>query len=184
MFLGSASLLVYTLPALAATTTRVFGGVPVVSPAHVLSPHELAHAHWRAVLEHGGPRLCVVDATAGNGRDTLRLLECLALSGGGVLWACDVQADAISSAQAAACHRDEGWGRAVARKLTRVDRHAYATDQRSTHICCDMLTSPAHLCATYACLDDTHMCKHTRTAAGTLKRADGMTGREAYDNHE
>jgi len=46
------------------------------------------------------PSDTIIDATAGNGHDTLTLARLLAEAGGGSLWACDIQLDAIRRAQA------------------------------------------------------------------------------------
>ena len=58
----------------APTRPRFFGGKPVGSPAQLLHPHmDLAHRFWRSSLEAGD---LAVDATAGNGHDTLELAVC------------------------------------------------------------------------------------------------------------
>ena len=77
---------------------RWWGGNYVSSSAHILHPHtDLARRVWRATVRAGD---VVVDATAGNGHDTLTLVHELAAAGGGTLWACDIQEAAIASAQA------------------------------------------------------------------------------------
>lgn len=76
---------------------RWWGGNYVASPAHFLHPHtDLARRIWRATLKEGD---VVVDATAGNGHDTLTLVHELDRAGGGTLWACDIQDVAIAGAQ-------------------------------------------------------------------------------------
>lgn len=59
-----------------------------------MSPHlELAHRTWEALLKPGDS---AIDATAGNGKDTLKLAEIL-LKQEGELFAIDVQSDAIAN---------------------------------------------------------------------------------------
>mmetsp|Transcript_65082 Transcript_65082/g.108125 ORF Transcript_65082/g.108125 Transcript_65082/m.108125 type:complete len:270 (-) Transcript_65082:248-1057(-) len=74
---------------------RNWNGAPVASPVHMLHPHtDIGHRIWRETLHSGD---MVVDATAGNGHDTLVLTKALAAAGGGTLWACDIQAAALSA---------------------------------------------------------------------------------------
>jgi hypothetical protein len=81
---------------------RLWDGKPVVSAAQILHPHtDYAHRYWAASLlelpcetEH-----LVVDATAGNGHDSLELARSLARAGGGRLCVCDVQSVAIERSQ-------------------------------------------------------------------------------------
>lgn len=62
-----------------------------------MHPHtDLAHRLWVAYLEPGD---LVVDATAGNGHDTLALVRALGQAGGGICYACDIQKAAVESAQ-------------------------------------------------------------------------------------
>ncbi len=74
---------------------RLWDGRPVMSPAQLLHPHtDVAHRHWADILQHSAGELqapLVVDATAGNGHDTVVLAEALARAGGGRLLVCDVQ---------------------------------------------------------------------------------------------
>jgi hypothetical protein len=77
----------------AATAPRFWGGGPVISPLQLLHPHtDLAHRYWAEALE---PLDICVDATAGNGHDTVLLASLLGERGGGTLYACDVQALAL-----------------------------------------------------------------------------------------
>ena len=77
--------------------SRPWSGKPVASPLTLLHPHtDLAHRYWRALLQPGD---LVCDATAGHGQDTALLAEALAAQGGGSLWACDIQPDALRASQ-------------------------------------------------------------------------------------
>jgi len=57
---------------------------------------DLAHKHWRSLIKQGDT---VIDATCGNGHDTLVLAQIALSSESGKLFACDVQKEAIDSAE-------------------------------------------------------------------------------------
>lgn len=78
------------------TRKRQWNGFPVRDTA-VLHPHsDIAQAHWASILD---PCDTIVDATCGNGYDTLFLARSLLAAGGGTLIACDIQQYAIDKAQ-------------------------------------------------------------------------------------
>ncbi|KAJ1471399.1 hypothetical protein T484DRAFT_1844152 [Baffinella frigidus] len=63
----------------------------------IMHPHSaLAQPLWASVLEAGD---VAVDATCGNGNDTLFLARAAAAAGGGSVLACDIQRGAIASAK-------------------------------------------------------------------------------------
>jgi hypothetical protein len=96
-------------PAVPAASPRSWSGKQFESDAQLMHPHsDLAHRLWAACLQPGD---AVVDATAGNGHDTLALVHALADVGGGLCHACDIQTRAIASAQARMREslRTEGW---------------------------------------------------------------------------
>ena len=73
-------------------TNRSWDGRPVADHC-ILHPHtDIAHRYWDGVLQAGDS---VVDATAGNGFDSLELAQQLGLRGGGFLTVCDIQESAI-----------------------------------------------------------------------------------------
>lgn len=55
---------------------------------------DLAHVYWSTLLKPGD---WAIDATCGNGHDTLKLAECILEGGEGRLWAIDIQEEAIVS---------------------------------------------------------------------------------------
>jgi hypothetical protein len=55
---------------------------------------DLAHCYWQNLLSSGE---IVIDATCGNGHDTLKLAQLTLVSGSGKLYACDIQATAIET---------------------------------------------------------------------------------------
>jgi len=57
---------------------------------------DLAHSYWAQIVQQGDR---VIDATCGNGKDTLLLAQSALESRAGKVWALDLQVDAISSAQ-------------------------------------------------------------------------------------
>jgi len=61
------------------------------------SPLKLAHRLWEKLLCKED---IVIDATIGNGKDTLILAELLSLKGGGRLWGLDIQAKALETTKA------------------------------------------------------------------------------------
>lgn len=63
----------------------------------LLSQIRLAHAYWEAHLDPGS---VAIDATCGNGKDTLQLAHILAQKGGGAVIGLDVQHIAIARTQA------------------------------------------------------------------------------------
>jgi hypothetical protein len=76
---------------------RSWDGRPVADSA-VLHPHvDIAQKHWSKILSSGDS---VIDATAGNGHDTLNLVEQISWVGGGTLTACDIQGSAIEASKA------------------------------------------------------------------------------------
>jgi hypothetical protein len=77
-------------------TGRSWDGRPVLDSA-VLHPHkDIAQKHWSKTLVEGDH---VVDATAGNGYDTLNLVRQISWIGGGILTACDIQDSAIEASK-------------------------------------------------------------------------------------
>jgi hypothetical protein len=79
------------------TRGRQWNGKPVLDTL-VLHPHsDIAQPYWSSVMETGD---IVVDATCGNGWDTLFMLQSLAAAGGGTLISCDIQAVALDKARA------------------------------------------------------------------------------------
>jgi len=111
MFIVMASLsaVVRRWPAVPAPSPRSWSGKQFVSDAQLMHPHsDLAHRLWAASLQPGDG---VVDATAGNGHDTLALVHALADVGGGLCHVCDIQVVAIASAQARMREslRAQGW---------------------------------------------------------------------------
>jgi hypothetical protein len=75
---------------------RSWDGRPVADAA-VLHPHvDIAQKHWSKILSSGDT---VIDATAGNGHDTLNLVEQISWVGGGTLTACDIQLSAIEASK-------------------------------------------------------------------------------------
>jgi hypothetical protein len=100
----------------AMTTNRMWSGSPVAHPSVLLHPAtDYGHRHWASVLD-GAAGSTVIDATAGNGHDTLALVRALARAGGGTLCAVDVQPIALertrdrlrSELGVAGWHIDEG----------------------------------------------------------------------------
>ena len=76
---------------------RSWNGNAVADTA-ILHPHvDIAQKHWSKILSAGD---VVIDATAGNGHDTLNLVRQISWVGGGMLTACDVQKSAIESSKA------------------------------------------------------------------------------------
>ena len=61
------------------------------------SPVDLAHHHWRSLVEPGG---IIIDATCGNGHDTLFLAKLTLTPSSGALYALDLQATAIAATRA------------------------------------------------------------------------------------
>lgn len=57
---------------------------------------DLAHKHWKSLVKPGD---LVIDATCGNGHDTLVLAQLALTSDSGKLYACDVQKEAIVSSE-------------------------------------------------------------------------------------
>lgn len=55
---------------------------------------DLAHKHWKSLIEHGDT---VIDATCGNGHDTLVLAKLALTSNAGQLFALDLQQEAINA---------------------------------------------------------------------------------------
>lgn len=82
---------------------RLWDGKPVHSPVQLLHPHtDLGHRYWSDLLVHAdsdSPSI-VVDATAGNGFDSLVLAQALSRAGGGRLVLCDVQQRALDATRA------------------------------------------------------------------------------------
>ena len=75
---------------------RSWDGRPV-SDSAVLHPHiDIAQKHWGKLLKPGD---IVMDATTGNGHDTLNLVRQISWFGGGILIACDIQPFAIDSSK-------------------------------------------------------------------------------------
>lgn len=56
------------------------------------SPIDLAHSYWEKLLQEGDS---AIDATCGNGKDTLMLAELIIKKGSGHLFGLDIQKDAI-----------------------------------------------------------------------------------------
>jgi len=84
---------------------RQWNGKPVLDTV-VLHPHsDIAQPYWASVMEAGDT---VVDATCGNGWDTLYLLRSLAAAGGGTVISCDVQALAFEKSRALLASELEG----------------------------------------------------------------------------
>ena len=84
---------------------RQWNGKPVLDTV-VLHPHsDIAQPYWASVMEAGDT---AVDATCGNGWDTLFLLRSLAAAGGGTLISCDVQALAFEKSQQLLARELEG----------------------------------------------------------------------------
>ena len=80
---------------------RQWDGKPVLSPVQLLHPHtDLGHRYWSDLLANAGAAPLVVDATAGNGHDSLVLAQALASAGGGTLVLCDVQQCALDATRA------------------------------------------------------------------------------------
>lgn len=63
---------------------------------------DLAHSHWRRLVNPGD---LVIDATCGNGYDTVVLAELGLLEGSGKLYALDLQPEAIESCRHRLLHR-------------------------------------------------------------------------------
>ena len=75
---------------------RQWNGKPVLDTV-VLHPHsDIAQPYWSSVMEAGD---VVVDATCGNGWDSLYLLRALAAAGGSSLMTCDIQVLALENAK-------------------------------------------------------------------------------------
>ena len=84
---------------------RQWNGKPVLDTV-VLHPHsDIAQPYWASVMEAGD---LVLDATCGNGWDTLFLLRSLAAAGGGTIVSCDVQALAFEKSKALLARELEG----------------------------------------------------------------------------
>jgi len=132
LLLATTSAAVRRWPAVPAAVPRQWSGKEFASDAQLMHPHtDLAHRLWAAHLQAGDG---VVDATAGNGHDTLAIVRALGRAGGGSCFACDLQPVAIGSAQARmreALHAD-GW---------RLDEEGGAVDDGSTAW---LATSPAN----------------------------------------
>jgi hypothetical protein len=76
---------------------RSWDGRPVADSA-VLHPHvDIAQKHWSKLLAPGDT---VIDATAGNGHDTLQLVRMISWCGGGSLIAVDIQLSALEASKA------------------------------------------------------------------------------------
>lgn len=58
------------------------------------TPIQLAHAFWEKLLSRGD---IVIDATMGNGKDTLALAQILRTQGGGEIWSLDIQEKALEN---------------------------------------------------------------------------------------
>jgi hypothetical protein len=109
LYFATLAAVVQRWPAVPAVSPRSWSGKQFVSDAQLMHPHsDLAHRLWAAYLQPGD---AVVDATAGNGHDTLTLVHALADAGGGLCHACDIQGVAIASAQARMREslRGDGW---------------------------------------------------------------------------
>lgn len=61
------------------------------------TPIQLAHGFWEKILSHGDH---VIDATMGNGKDTLTLAQILQSKGGGKICGLDIQAKALENTKA------------------------------------------------------------------------------------
>ena len=84
----------------ASPSLRTWDGHPILSDAQLLHPHtDFAHKHWAEVLRCSPAPRVVVDATCGNGHDSLVLANALAAAGGGTLMLCDIQQQAIERSQ-------------------------------------------------------------------------------------
>jgi len=87
----------------------------VLSPVQLLHPHtDLAHRYWNASLTHAArladePPLTVVDATAGNGHDSLALARAMAEAGGGRLVLLDLQQRALDATRHRLASAGGGW---------------------------------------------------------------------------
>ncbi len=57
---------------------------------------DLAHRYWQSLLQKGD---VAVDATCGNGKDTLQLANCVLTEESGAVWAIDIQQEALDHAQ-------------------------------------------------------------------------------------
>ena len=74
---------------------REWDGHPV-SDATLLHPNtDFAHKHWERVLNCSTVPRLVIDATCGNGHDSLVLVKALISAGGGRLICCDIQQTSI-----------------------------------------------------------------------------------------
>ena len=74
---------------------REWDGHPV-SDATLLHPNtDFAHKHWECVLNCSTVPRLVIDATCGNGHDSLVLVKALTSAGGGRLICCDIQQTSI-----------------------------------------------------------------------------------------
>jgi len=77
-----------------------------VADTVLLHPHtDIAHRYWRSILRGGD---LAIDATCGNGHDTLELVSILSRAGGGRVVACDIQESAIESSKAKLLRELEG----------------------------------------------------------------------------
>jgi hypothetical protein len=78
------------------TRGRQWNGKPVLDTV-VLHPHsDVAQPYWASVMQAGD---VLVDATCGNGWDTLFMVKALAAAGGGTVVTCDVQEVALYKAK-------------------------------------------------------------------------------------
>jgi hypothetical protein len=57
---------------------------------------DLAHRYWREVLSPGD---IAIDATCGNGHDTLVISQLALTEGSGALWALDIQSEALTNSR-------------------------------------------------------------------------------------
>ncbi len=55
---------------------------------------DLAHVYWSTLLKPGDS---AIDATCGNGHDTLRVAECILENSDGRIWAIDLQEEALAA---------------------------------------------------------------------------------------
>lgn len=81
---------------------REWDGLPVASGAQLLHPHlDIGHRYWNSAILHSPQAYpTVIDATVGNGHDSIALFEALmSHPAGGRLLCCDVQPLAIERSQ-------------------------------------------------------------------------------------
>ena len=176
-------------PAVRLSTDRQWDGHPVLSAAQLLHPHtDVAHRYWAELLAHTpAAERVVVDATAGNGHDSLVLAQAMARVGGGTLVLCDVQQRAIDATRArlAAAEADCGGWPAAMRLEWKVGDHAALLEGMPPGGCCLVVFNLGYLPGGDKSLVTTAASTvRALTAAERAVRPGGCVSATIYPGHE